>query len=40
LTEYSGGEELGKALEGADVVTILTGVPKKPGMAHDDFFQH
>ncbi|MCI94968.1 malate dehydrogenase mitochondrial-like, partial [Trifolium medium] len=36
VTDYSGEEELGKALEDADVVTILTGVPRKPGMAHDD----
>ncbi|MCH86870.1 malate dehydrogenase mitochondrial-like [Trifolium medium] len=38
VTEYSGEQEFGKALEGADVVTILAGVPRKPGMAHDDFF--
>jgi malate dehydrogenase len=29
---------LGKALEGADVVIIPAGVPRKPGMTRDDLF--
>ncbi|CAL5196811.1 unnamed protein product [Lathyrus oleraceus] len=35
---YAGEEELGKALEGADVVIIPAGVPRKPGMTRDDLF--
>lgn len=35
---YQGEEELGKALEGADVVVIPAGVPRKPGMTRDDLF--
>lgn len=35
---YQGEEELGKALEGADVVIIPAGVPRKPGMTRDDLF--
>ncbi|KAH1143406.1 hypothetical protein AAZX31_12G147600 [Glycine max] len=35
---YQGDEELGKALEGADVVIIPAGVPRKPGMTRDDLF--
>ncbi|KAG5235338.1 hypothetical protein OIU78_024966 [Salix suchowensis] len=35
---YSGEAELGKALEGADVVIIPAGVPRKPGMTRDDLF--
>lgn len=33
-----GDENLGKALEGADVVIIPAGVPRKPGMTRDDLF--
>ncbi|GKA77568.1 malate dehydrogenase, mitochondrial [Tanacetum coccineum] len=33
-----GEENLGKALEGADVVIIPAGVPRKPGMTRDDLF--
>ena len=29
---------MGKALEGADVVIIPAGVPRKPGMTRDDLF--
>ncbi|KAF7836664.1 malate dehydrogenase, mitochondrial [Senna tora] len=35
---YQGEEELGKALEGSDVVIIPAGVPRKPGMTRDDLF--
>ncbi|KAH0775274.1 hypothetical protein KY290_012411 [Solanum tuberosum] len=35
---YAGEEQLGKALEGADVVIIPAGVPRKPGMTRDDLF--
>ncbi len=33
-----GGEELDTALEGADIVIIPAGVPRKPGMTRDDLF--
>jgi len=32
------GEDLGKSLEGCDVVIIPAGVPRKPGMTRDDLF--
>ncbi|KAE9592881.1 hypothetical protein Lal_00029439 [Lupinus albus] len=35
---YQGEDQLGKALEGADVVIIPAGVPRKPGMTRDDLF--
>ncbi|XP_076887774.1 malate dehydrogenase 1, mitochondrial-like [Bidens hawaiensis] len=35
---YMGEENLGKALEGADIVIIPAGVPRKPGMTRDDLF--
>jgi malate dehydrogenase len=35
---YAGDEELGKALEGSDLVIIPAGVPRKPGMSRDDLF--
>ncbi|KAL5989573.1 hypothetical protein ACLOJK_010466 [Asimina triloba] len=35
---YMGEDQLGKALEGADVVIIPAGVPRKPGMTRDDLF--
>ena len=35
---YQGEDELGKALEGSDVVIIPAGVPRKPGMTRDDLF--
>ncbi|CAL5409948.1 unnamed protein product [Camellia sinensis] len=31
-------EQLGMALRGADLVIILVGVPRKPGMSRDDLF--
>ena len=36
---YAGEDELGAALEGADVVIIPAGVPRKPGMTRDDLFK-
>ena len=33
-----GDDELAKALEGADLVIIPAGVPRKPGMTRDDLF--
>lgn len=33
-----GDDNLGKALEGADLVIIPAGVPRKPGMTRDDLF--
>ncbi|GJV16411.1 malate dehydrogenase, mitochondrial [Tanacetum coccineum] len=35
---YMGEENLGNALEGADLVIIPAGVPRKPGMTRDDLF--
>ncbi|KAK6934192.1 Lactate/malate dehydrogenase, N-terminal [Dillenia turbinata] len=35
---YMGEEQLGKALEGSDIVIIPAGVPRKPGMTRDDLF--
>lgn len=33
-----GDDQLGKALEGSDLVIIPAGVPRKPGMTRDDLF--
>lgn len=33
-----GADELGKALDGSDIVVIPAGVPRKPGMTRDDLF--
>ncbi|KAG5546146.1 hypothetical protein RHGRI_018355 [Rhododendron griersonianum] len=35
---YMGEDQLGKALEGCDLVIIPAGVPRKPGMTRDDLF--
>ena len=35
---YAGEDQLKNALEGADVVIIPAGVPRKPGMTRDDLF--
>ena len=35
---YKGKDQLHKALEGAQVVVIPAGVPRKPGMTRDDLF--
>ena len=38
LTEGYGADDLHKALEGADIVLIPAGVPRKPGMTRADLF--
>jgi len=38
VTGHTGEAELPQALEGADVVIIPAGVPRKPGMTRDDLF--
>ncbi|XP_021293948.1 malate dehydrogenase, mitochondrial-like [Herrania umbratica] len=38
VSGYVGEEELGKSLEGSDLVIIPAGVPRKPGMTRDDLF--
>lgn len=38
VSGYTGMEEINGALEGADVVIIPAGVPRKPGMTRDDLF--
>ena len=38
VTGYTGDEELGACLMGADLVVIPAGVPRKPGMTRDDLF--
>ncbi|CAE5967339.1 unnamed protein product [Arabidopsis arenosa] len=38
VSGYMGDDNLGKALEGADLVIIPAGVPRKPGMTRDDLF--
>ncbi|XP_068654039.1 malate dehydrogenase, mitochondrial [Aristolochia californica] len=35
---YMGEDQLGKALEGSDIIIIPAGVPRKPGMTRDDLF--
>ncbi|KAL7242040.1 hypothetical protein ACSBR1_014589 [Camellia fascicularis] len=35
---FMGEEQLGQALDGADLVIILVGVPRKPGMTRDGLF--
>eukprot|EP00667_Euglena_gracilis_P006287 EG_transcript_6336 len=35
---FRGAEQLPQALQGADVVVIPAGVPRKPGMTRDDLF--
>jgi malate dehydrogenase len=37
-TPETDGDGLAKALEGADIVLIPAGVPRKPGMTRDDLF--
>ncbi|KDD74483.1 lactate/malate dehydrogenase [Helicosporidium sp. ATCC 50920] len=39
VSGYEGDDQLGQALEGADVVIIPAGVPRKPGMTRDDLFR-
>ncbi|PAV57962.1 hypothetical protein WR25_04409 [Diploscapter pachys] len=38
VSAYTGSGELHAAVEGADVVVIPAGVPRKPGMTRDDLF--
>jgi hypothetical protein len=38
VTGHKGAGELSAALQGADVVVIPAGVPRKPGMTRDDLF--
>ncbi|KAJ1558982.1 malate DEHYDROGENASE, NAD-dependent, partial [Cladochytrium tenue] len=38
VTGFKGAESLPAALEGADVVVVPAGVPRKPGMTRDDLF--
>nr|AIT70158.1 malate dehydrogenase [Desmarestia viridis] len=38
VTGHKGAEEMGTALDGADIVVIPAGVPRKPGMTRDDLF--
>lgn len=38
ITGYMGPENLNNALEGADIVIIPAGMPRKPGMTRDDLF--
>ena len=38
MNGFIGDAELGAALEGADLVVIPAGVPRKPGMTRDDLF--
>jgi malate/lactate dehydrogenase len=35
---FMGDDQLAEALEGADLVIIPAGVPRKPGMTRDDLF--
>uniref|UniRef100_A0A7S0RN61 Malate dehydrogenase n=1 Tax=Pyramimonas obovata TaxID=1411642 RepID=A0A7S0RN61_9CHLO len=39
VTGHVGPDELDAALDGADVVVIPAGVPRKPGMTRDDLFK-
>lgn len=38
VSGHQGDEQIGKALEGANVVVIPAGLPRKPGMTRDDLF--
>jgi len=38
VTSHLGADKLGEALDGADLVVIPAGVPRKPGMTRDDLF--
>jgi malate dehydrogenase len=38
VTAHTGASELAAAVEGADVIVIPAGVPRKPGMTRDDLF--
>jgi malate dehydrogenase len=36
---FAGEADLAKAFKGCDLVIILVGVPRKPGMTRDDLFK-
>ena len=38
VSGHVGAAQLGEALEGAELVVIPAGVPRKPGMTRDDLF--
>eukprot|EP01042_Synura_sphagnicola_P000597 gene597-651_t len=38
VSGFTGNEEIAKSLDGANVVIIPAGVPRKPGMTRDDLF--
>lgn len=38
VADFTGAAELANCLKGVDVVVIPAGVPRKPGMTHDDLF--
>ncbi len=38
VTGHTGEENIAACLEGADLVVIPAGVPRKPGMTRDDLF--
>lgn len=38
ITGYVGSEQLDAALIGSDVVVVVAGIPRKPGMSRDDLF--
>ncbi|KAL8547231.1 hypothetical protein ACS0TY_006811 [Phlomoides rotata] len=38
VADFTGASELAKCLQGANVVVIPAGVPRKPGMTRDDLF--
>ena len=35
---FNGADQAAAAMEGADIVVIPAGVPRKPGMTRDDLF--
>jgi malate dehydrogenase len=39
VSGHMGEEQLGDALDGADLVLVPAGMPRKPGMTRDDLFQ-
>lgn len=38
VTGHKGKESIGEALEGANIIVVPAGVPRKPGMTRDDLF--
>jgi malate dehydrogenase len=39
VSGHAGQDQLGAALQGADIVIVPAGVPRKPGMTRDDLFK-